>query len=342
MLGFLKPRGELVELTGRQVVFICDKAYSRNSQFQVRLSLPAPSTQKFDVDVRVLKQRPAPNKKYVTIAVVETPKPFPDLRGRPIRMNLREPHRLTLKSGDLPGYRAVTQDLSTGGFRSELEGELMVGDQILVTFEFDNPHGFSLDLMAEIRWVTEKGGGRFLTGFSFPEQGEYTENYTWLCQWFESRDDVEVRKLFSPTNQKIEPPKPKAEDEPAEELGELARDLSIRIPFKGFLRGWAWEQGDDMVVIVLEDDDGVDHWVEFPGCRGLHARCRDRKIRLQGVALVADSPLIKEYSRSVTFESLYHFQFLDDYARTILDVVASACREQKRGEDPEPLVRISL
>jgi PilZ domain len=329
MLGFLNPRGELVELSGRRVVFLADKAYARDAQFQVRLSLPEPSDQKFDVDVRVLSQRPGPRNKLVTIAVVETPREFPDLMGHPLRMSRREPCRLTLKSGDLPGYRAVTHDLSIGGFKTELEGELACGDVIVVAFEFDNPVGLSLDLRAKVQWVDAKGGGRFATGFSFSEQGPLQANYDWLCEWFENRGDGEVKQLFRSVKVHKEPP-PKPKEEPTPEPEPLDKDLSIRIPFKGFLRGWAWEEGDDMVVIVLEDDDGTDHWLEFPGCRGLHARCRDRKIRFQGVRLVADSPLIQEYSRSVTFENLYHFEFLDDYARVCLDIVAAGCREQKR------------
>jgi len=333
MLGFLKPRGELVELSGRQVVFLADKPYERDSQFAVRLSLPEPSKQKLDLEVRVLRQRPAPEKKYVIVAVVETLRDFPDMTGRPLRMNRREPHRLTLQSGDLPGYRAVTSDLSLGGFKTELEGELVVGDVITITFHFDNPQGASIDLFAEVTWVENKGGGRFLTGFMFCDQGRHEENFQWFKDWFVNFGQAEVKRLFKPDAGKKLPPVPaKPEPKPSEEETEeeLARDLSIRIPFRGFLRGWAWEQGDDVVVIVLEDDEGTDHWLEFPGCRGLHGRCRDRKIRLQGVLLVTDSELIKEYSRTVTFESLYHFRFLDDYARVCLDVVAAGCQEQRQ------------
>ena len=335
MLGFLKPRGELVELSGRQVVFLADKPYKRDSRFVVRLSVPLQSDRKLDLDVRILSQRPGPNKRFVTVAVVETRRDFPTLKGVPVRMDRRDPIGLILKSGELPGYRAVTSDLSLGGFKTELEGELVLQDCIEITFEFDNPLGATLDLYAQVQWVESKGGGRFLTGFSFPEQQNLEENYAWFRNWFENRDDVEVKALFKP-NSGLKVPLPtakvaKTEESTEDEKGrELAPDLSVRIPFRGFLRGWAWETGDDMVVIVLEDDDGMDHWVEFPGCRGLHGRCRDRKIRLQGVRLVADSPLIREYSRSVTMRSLYHFEFLDDYARVCLDIVATGCREQKR------------
>lgn len=335
MLGFLKPRGELVELSGRQVVFLTDKAYDRDTQIQIRLSLPEPATQKLDLDVRILSRRPAPEKKYVTVAVVETPRDFPNLSGFPTRDNQRQPHRLTMKSGDLPGFRAVTSDLSYGGFKTELEGELAVGDQLVITFEFDALQGFSIELLTQVQWVEKKGGAKFLTGFSFPDQGRFAEGYSWFCKWLDSREDTEVKKLFKPTAQKKAPPipeelLPKEPEASGDPLEGLDRELAIRIPFKGFLRGWAWEQGDDMVVVVLEDDEEGEHWLEFPGCRALHARCRDRKIRLQGVGLVFQSPLINEYSRMVTMESLFHFQFLDDYARVCLDVVASGCREQRR------------
>lgn len=333
MLGFLKPKGELVELKGRQIVFLTTKTFPRDAQFAIKLTLPPPNTQKLEVDVRVLRQRPAPDNKYVTIAVVETPRDYPELHGFPLRDYRRESRRLTLKSGDLPGYRAITTDLSHGGFKAELEAELVEGDRIPITFEFEQLGGFSVDLLAEVRWI-EKKGARYITGFSFPDQGRYQEGYQWLCDWLNTGGETEVKKLFRPAAFQKTPPIPEsllAQGPPPEEpLQELDKALQLRVPFKGFLRGWAWEQGDDMVVVVLEDDDGQDHWLEFPGCRGLHARCRDRKIRLQGVGLVFQSDMIKEYSRHVSMESLYHFQFLDDYLRVCLDVVAAGCREQRR------------
>lgn len=338
MLGFLKPRGELVELSGRQVVFLTEKKYNRDATLEVRLSLPAPSDKKIDIAVRILSQRPGPNQKQVTVAVVETPMDYPSLQGRPLRTNRRETLRLTLKSGDLPGFRAVTQDLSLGGFKTELEGELVVGDQFEVALEFDHLPGFSLPLLARVCWVENRGGGRFVTGFSFPEQGRYGENFKWLNDWFVNRGDTEVKTLFKKNAKTTPPPSlPKIEEAEVPAEGGLDKNLNIRIPFKGFLRGWAWEQGEDVVVIVLEDDEGNDHWLEFPGCRGMHARCRDRKIRLQGVTLVANSGLIEEYSRTVTMESLYHFSFLDDYARVCLDLVAAGCRRQKRARTSIPI-----
>lgn len=335
MLGFLKPRGEMVELKGRQVVFLIDKAYARDSQFSVKLSMPAPNDQKVELSVRVLSQRPGPDNRYVTVAVVEDRKSFPPMSGRPLRENRRDAVRLTLKSGDLPGFRAITEDLGLGGFKTTLEGELMIGDIIEVTFEFDEHPGFGLDLITRVQWVKDKGGGRYITGFSFPQDGQHQDNYSWLCNWFESRGETEVKTLFKNLARIKTVEKPVVKEPPVsqeESKPTIDPNLDVRLPFKGFLRGWAWEQGDDMVVLVLEDDEGVDHWLEFPGCRGMHARCRDRKIRLQGVNLVANSPLIKEYSRTVTLESLYHFQFLDDFARICLDLVASGCREQIRTE----------
>lgn len=334
MLGFLKPRGELVELKGRQVVFLIEKPYARETQFAVRLSLAAPSDEKLELSVRVLSQRPGPDGRYVTVAVVESYQEHPPVSGKPLRDSRREEVKLTLKSGDLPGFRAVTDDLSEGGFRAILEGELMEGDVIEIGFEFDEHPGFQLDLGARVQWVKSKGGGRYATGFSFARGAQYEKAYIWLCEWLASRGRAEVRQLFKNIVKAPESPVLPPDDqlEPEVDTSPSSCDHSLCIPFRGFLRGWAWEQGDDMVVVVLEDDEGEDHWLEFPGCRGMHARCRDRKIRLQGVRLLAGSPLVEEYSRSVTFESVYHFQFLDDYARVCLDLVATGCREQRPKE----------
>ena len=123
--------------------------------------------------------------------------------------------------------------------------------------------------------MENKGGGRFLTGFAFPEQGRYAENYKWLNDWFVNRGDTEVKSLFK-KNAKISPPPslPQVEKTQAPPEEALDKNLNIRIPFKGFLRGWAWEQGEDVVVIVLEDDGieyGVNGWTANAKDRGLYA-----------------------------------------------------------------------
>ena len=334
MLGFLRPRGELIELSGRRIVFLSQKTFPEDLVLSVRLSVPEPAESDLKVSVRILSTRPTSEGKYVVVAVLESPVAYADRLGKPLRMHRRDPFRISMKSSQLPGYRAVTKDLSQGGFQATLEGELAIRDVIPVVFEFDEPIGWTLELEARVEWVQSRGGHRYDTGFSFAEESTEGENLRLLGEWLEARRQNAVKKLFHPP--KPAPPpvaKPmEGQVKPAEEpLDEsVVGTLGVRIPFEGSLRGWAWEQGDDSVVVVVEDDDKVDHWLEFIGCRGMHAKCRHRMTRLQALCVVKNSEMVGEYSRTVNLNPLIHYRFLDDHARVCIDLIAGGLRIPKR------------
>ncbi len=119
-------------------------------------------------------------------------------------------------------------------------------------------------------------------------------------------------------------------ERPADPAEVPEEDVGVHVFFEANLRGWAWEGADDAVVVVLEDPHGIDHWLEFPNCRGMQARCRERQISLLGMAVAKSSALITELTRPDSDETLLHFRFYDDHQRTVLDVVASECRQQER------------
>lgn len=333
MLGFLRPRGELIELKGRRVVFLSAKKFPVDMVLGVRLSVPEPAEDDLKVSVRILSTRPSAEGKYVVVSVLESPVAYEDREGIPLRVHRRDPFRISMKSSQLPGYRAVTKDLSLGGFQATLEGELVIRDVIPVIFEFDEPMGWTLELEAQVEWVQSRGGHRYDTGFSFAQEDADGENLRLLGEWLEARRQNAVKKLFHPPKPAPPPPKPltgqvQSVEEPLDEA--IVGTLGIRIPFEGSLRGWAWEQGDDSVVVVVEDDDKVDHWLEFVGCRAMHSRCRHRVTRLQALCVVKNSEMVAEYSRTVNLNPLVHYRFLDDHARVCIDLVASGLRIPQR------------
>ncbi len=416
MLGFLKPRGDLVELNGRHVVFLSSKPLKVDQRLAVRLSVSG-TGKTFDLPLRVLGLRGTPDGRFVIVGASEYKRPLPEMKGPDVRRHPRLPFRVTLKSESLPGFRAVTRNISRGGFYAELEGELEIGEALFVRAEFDDPIGYTLDFKARVQWVEWKSGNRYDTGFEFFEGPQFQEALEALDDWLEHRQATQGRTPFKPGSRvprkkhATEPPPSEVIPEPhtpdgptpirppgaifknptsaaptahvvenkppvplpdkvkapapiklgpsvplerpsalqlrkvplqadasAETIGldppslqMEDKDLGLKIPFQARLRGWAWEQADDAVVVVLEDSEGVDHWLEFPHCRGMQARCREREINLQGMAMAHESALITELSRGEDEDGqLIHFRFYDDHQRTFLDLVAAGCREQIR------------
>lgn len=466
MLGFLKPRGELVEITGRTVVFLSAKPYKMDQKFEVKLGLPEPPGQTISVAVRVLSCRPGPADFFVVVGIAEGRREPPNLKGYPLRNYTRAPHRISVKSEGLPGYRAVTSNLSRGGFGAELDGEMPEGKLLNVHLEFDEPLGWTLDLKARVVWTTWKSQNRYDTGFEFLEDPQYALPLEQLAAWcdhmanhemvpFKPPDRLPPRRPNELPNQlpqahqvqapppsnampfghaappasqapqfpgappsQMPPPMPSqsplggqypppgyhdsseahraamgiasVDDDPtplglptlvqppqrptslklpglsqtvalqrpssfplqhAPESKPLAptspdaptvrmradslppmddEDLGVRIHFEANLRGWAWEGADDAVTVVLEDVHGTDHWLEFPECRGMQGRCRQREMRLLGMAVTTTSALIDELTRFEGETPLMHFRFYDDHQRVVLDIVAKECREQIR------------
>lgn len=440
MLGFLKPRGELVEISGRTVVFISAKAYKMEQKLEVRLGVPDPPGHTLSVALRVLSCRPGPGDFFVVVGIAEGRRVPPSITGYPLRKFPRGRHRVTVKSEGLPGYRAVTTNLSPGGFGAELDGELPDNTLLNVHLEFDEPLGWTLDLKARVAWTIWKSQNRFETGFAFIEDPIYALPLEQLAAWcdhhnkhelvpFKPPDRLPPRRpnelpnqlpqvhqlpgggaaagqaasgqatppplgdnfplseahravagvagydddptplglptlvqppqrptslklpgmsqtapLQRPSSFKLQSPsappdaetvvsRPAAPAAASREGSEApAEDVGVRLYFDANLRGWAWEGADDAVVVVLEDIHGTDHWLEFPGCRGLQGRCRQREIHLVGMAVAHTSILLEELSRGDDDETskLLHFRFYDDHQRVVLDIVASDCREQLR------------
>ncbi len=340
MLSFLKPRGELVELRGRQVVFLSEKRFRPKQQVQIRLAVPEEGAEPLTLPVKVLRDRPAPDGRWVVIAVVESLERHQDQVGTPLRAGSREKIRVTVLSDALPGFRCLTEDLSSGGFRADLEAELALGDLLALTFEFDEPVAWRLELKARVEWVRRQGGAHYQTGFSFSDPEQQAENLALLEDWLATRGRREMGRLFRKSDflaRTERVPRPEAPSERPMGDGQTL-DVGVdapprrglRIPFEGVLRGWAWEQFDEAIVVVIEDVHGVDHWLEFPDSRGFHARCRSRKVHLQGLVLLMKSPMIEAYSRTISLERLIHVQFLDDHARVCLDLVAAGVRVAAR------------
>ena len=407
MLGFLKPRGELVEISGRTVVFLSAKPFKIEQKFEVKLWMPDPSKESFSVPVKVVSCRPGPEGFFVVVSTAEGRKEPPSRIGYTVRGFPRAPHRITLKSEGLPGFRAVTKDLGRGGFRAELDGELPEGKILNVNFEFDDPLGWTLDLQARVAWTAWRSQNRYDTGFAFIEDPRFALALEQLSQWLEHRathelvpfkppDKMPPKRPSEPPNQLPQAAEPQTEEEGDDDDTPVGlptvvtfprRSISLKLPepvalerpstfpiqnrskvslepeseddtllvktppgveipgetrprsenvgfhirFEANLRGWAWEGADDALTLVLEDQHGQDHWLEFTACRGFQARCRQRETRLMGMAISFESVLLEELTRDSEEPGKWlHFRLYDDHQRTVVDLVAQECRQQER------------
>lgn len=419
MLGFLRPRGELVAIEGHTVVFLSAKPFRIEQKIDVRLGLPGNPSQSIAVAIQVVSIRSGPDDLFVVVGVVDRTSSIKNMIGYELRTYSRTPHRIAIKSEDIPGYRAITKNLSRGGFKVELEGALKIGKQIKAHFEFDDPVGFSLDLKAQVVWSNWRSQKYYDTGFVFIEDSECLESLHELSSWLDEdgakSGDVPFKppqrgekKVLARQQKQLQEPKPapkrevqqtieartNIDDDPtplglptiveplvreqplklsvplpierphpirlpagdpvakipldpqrpdvpidveadkkAEETSgkeaPLAGDKGVKVYFQANLRGWAWEGAEDTVVLVLEDSQGVDYWLEFPGCRRLGARCQKDPIRLGFLSIaLASNELVLSAGEAV--DSLWHYRFCDGQGCIAVELVAQGCQEQVR------------
>lgn len=418
MLGFFKPRGELVEISDRTVVFLSAKPYRPDQRFEVKLGQPGEGSALLTVALRVLSCRQGPGTAFVVVGKAEGRHKPPTCKGYAVRSHPRAPHRITIKSEGLPGYRAVTKELGLGGFRAELEGEPTIGLRLKVRFEFEDPQGWVLDLAATIVWATWKSQNFYDVGFSFVDDPEYALPLEELAAWLDHRfrgdfvpfqppDKPVPRPLKTLPNQlpsagfgvrsdetreasgfgrdddptpiglpvlldplprsaplKLpEPPSlpasiklsspavlpavgggvaPLSHEEQKAEGGHglrssvspipsLSKDLptGVGIDFRGHLKGWAWEGAEDSLTVVLEDDQGLDHWLEFVGCRDVRAVCLPTGMAVTMMRVSRDFVLSSGLG-GLREEKLRWYRFYDAQEQSVLELLALSCQAQER------------
>jgi len=99
----------------------------------------------------------------------------------PIRQYTRINKQIAVISSDIPGYKAITSDISLGGLKLTLSKPLLKGKVIKIALELEiSSKPFELE--AEVMWVKEvepnkkyEAGLRFI--YANPEQQQKIEKY---------------------------------------------------------------------------------------------------------------------------------------------------------------------
>jgi len=98
-----------------------------------------------------------------------------------LREYVRINRQISVISSDIPGYKAVTNDISVGGVKLTLSRPILKGKIIKISLDLEVSNK-PFDLEAEVMWVKEiepnkkyEAGLRFI--YSNPEQQQNIEKY---------------------------------------------------------------------------------------------------------------------------------------------------------------------
>lgn len=196
MFGLFAPETvTYLELTSGLLAFVTSKKRSAG-QCKVRLSVPSqPKPTLIDVPIYVIHlRRNTRGSGYVCVGRVEldearTKALTEHVRTIPVqpgfemlaRRNMRYPARLKVVCRELPGFQAVTVDISQGGVRLMTQGPVALAAHARLNIELDaGSVGPSLPITGNALWCMpdpqSKGGKGCITGFEFIEVDASTES----------------------------------------------------------------------------------------------------------------------------------------------------------------------
>lgn len=197
MFGIFAPETvKFIDLKEAIVTFLTTRKKIPGQAIKVRFALPGNKPSKIDLPIRITASRPAEGIKgficagFVVVAEEKLPQIEELLHSYATRADLglagrrspRLPISLRVMARELPGFGAVTIDISNHGVRLQCHGAVKVGIMVHMTIESDVASVENMGLRGRVIWSRENTGGRgHLAGIEFidlnPTQQDNIERY---------------------------------------------------------------------------------------------------------------------------------------------------------------------
>ncbi|GMU55190.1 MAG: hypothetical protein AMXMBFR33_43360 [Candidatus Xenobia bacterium] len=231
--------GEFVDCQGERIIFKSSRPYEMGKKVQLRLTLPDHPR----VRIQVGTCRSLPGGGYVVVGRLLKGVRLPGGSARPepfLRQSRRFPCRTRVLSRCLPGFRAMTLDVSSSGVQLETDGKMPVGIQIQMVLELGE-QGPGLSCQARVAWCAPHDEqNRFRVGLEFLSPSQE------LLRGLESlarRAAPEEFELMTGRFKELTPQEPPPR-----------RDNELRTPMKARLERYSIE--DDLINLRLRTPDG--------------------------------------------------------------------------------------
>ncbi|MEW6280924.1 MAG: PilZ domain-containing protein [Candidatus Eremiobacterota bacterium] len=260
---------DFVDCQGERLIVRTPKPLEMGQRVRLRLTLPSHPK----VRMQVGTCRALPGGGYVVVGrLLDGPNlPAGAPRAEPfLRGESRYPCRTRVLSRGLPGYRALTLDISRTGMQLETDGRLPVGVQLNMVLELSE-QGAGLACTARVAWCApHEGQHRFRVGLEFlSPSDELMRALDSLVRRAAGEEFNLITGLAKPL-----PPAPVAERRVRNEQ---------RTPLRGRLERYSIE--DDLINLRLRTPDGQEKQINIRspiavqdrrGQAGLEVECLGR------------------------------------------------------------------
>lgn len=346
MLSFLTAIVELVDLKEGQLTFRSNRNYAKGKDVDVRLMLPPGSGKIANLRVKILSCRKLEKGGLLYSAKVIGN--VADAQGAPVhdpamRKAARHNVGVRVMSRQLPGYKALTVDLSRTGMQLEIDKPIESGGVIGLNLEFDRVDLPPMEVDAKVVWCRPHPtrDDRFRCGVHFQPTPEIAKQIEAVAEFFEKRSNSNLQELLEqaklltvspgPVPQALKVP---SRDEQVTAKAGPARKLSVGkaksagyvIPLEAVVRGHRWELQGRELILLLRSPDGGNHFLAFPECQTMRDYGCCLGLTTRGLRSTSRSDLITEITERSGGSAWKHYQLLGPKDEVLLEVVSGPCR----------------
>ena len=261
-------------------------------------------------------------------------------KGKSARQQPRHSLRFRVLSRDLPGYRAITIDLSQSGLQLETQASMTPGSELTLDLEFDREDLRDFSCAARVVWSKPDTGSRtrHFTGLTFlPKNDQDRTNLARMATVLHAHSETDLETLLeeakhldperSETFARVKAARaaaPTSGASNAPRTRELPM-LGVYIPLQLSLDSYQFDRGRQLLTLSFNDGKSA-HQLYFPGCRLLTDYGIAAQPVVAGLFCTPHSEAIKKLPRLTHGLEWKHYRFLLPDRRPILELVSHPCQ----------------
>lgn len=244
-----------------------------------------------------------------------------------------------VKSRQLPGFRALTLDVSGTGLQLETEGLLQKGQVLTLELAFDREELPDFSCPAEVMWSQGDDTSRhYLAGLAFrPRTDDEKLHLARMGAVLETRSEADIQDLLAEAN-KLDPereaffaqkevthPSPNQVQQAASRP-HADQHPGVLIPLAIRIDGYRWERnprGGDLVLSYLEGQQS--HQLTFPNCQVCHDYGCGFHQDVVGLFATIHSERLRELQARGDGGPWKHYRFTAHDRKPVLDIISMEC-----------------
>lgn len=257
------------------------------------------------------------------------------------RENERYDVSLRVKSRQLPGFRALTLDVSSSGVQLETEALLEKGQVLTLELEFDREELPDFTCPAEVMWAKGDDTRRqYAAGLAFrPSNDSEKLNLARMGAVLETRSEADIQDLLAEAT-KLDPTREaffahkdggipahlSAEPEPKQE--ERVHP-GLLIPLEITIQGYRWDRDHGYLLLTYtEGEQG--HELFFPGCQSCYDHGCGFHQKAVGLYATIHSERLRQIQAKRGSTTLKHYRFTGPDQEPILDIISMPCQARSK------------